>query len=170
MSDKFRWPALVLLLALPLIIEWQWMRPRAEALIGLGQRVEQLRIAARSTADSVQASSPERQLAEVMARLGPPEQLPERLERMHNLLRDYGVVLAKAAYKRVPGKDGGPGRYEIQLEVDGPYYGVRLFSRALLAQDASIALESLDLHREMGGGARIRAAMRWVMFFGGAAQ
>ena len=159
--DKVRWLGWLLALGLPIVFWWQWLLPRQESLSGRQHDIELLRAEVRHGGETEQASSPQIQLSDLVQRLGTPEQLPGRVERLHDLLRDYGVVLLKAGYKLVPGELG---RYEIQLDVEGPYYGVRLFLRSMLTQDEAIALESIDLRRPPGGSGKIRAAMRWVMF------
>lgn len=164
LSDRGRWVAFLLALLLPVLFWWQWLLPRQDALGGLRQDVEQLRGEARAAVGAEQRSMPQIQLAEVLRRLGTPGQLPQRVARLHDLLGDNGVVLLKAGYKLAPGGGDAPGRYEIQLEVEGPYYAIRLFARSMLLEDEAIALESLDLHRPQGSGGGIRAAMRWVMF------
>lgn len=164
------WLAFLLVLVAPLLFWHQWLLPKQNVLNTMQHEIDRLRTEAHSAGYAEQAFSPQIPLAEIMQRLGTPEQLPERVERLHGLLRDYGVTLLKASYKLAPGGASGIGRYEILLDVEGPYYGVRLFSRAMLLQDETIALESLDLHRQPGGGGRIRSTMRWVMFVKGAGQ
>lgn len=170
LSDKIRWTWLFLALVLPILFWWQWILPRQDALIDAQQEIEQLRTKALRVGGTEQRSLPQTQLANVIQRLGNPEQLPARVERLHDLLLDNHVVLLKATYKFMPDGAGEIGRYEVQLEVEGPYYGVRLFSRSMLAQDEAIALESIDLRRPPGGTGKIGAVMRWVMFVQLAAQ
>ena len=165
--NKARWAALFLAAALPVLFWWQWLLPRQEALANLRHDVEHLRAEASSISIARQGSSTQTQLSELMQRLGNPDQLPDRVAQLHKLLRDNGVVLAKAGYKLVYGGESGINRYEIQLEIDGPYYGVRLFLRSLLKEDEAIALDSLDLHRQPGSGNTIQASMRWTMFVKG---
>ena len=169
-NSLIRWVVIVLALASPVLFWNQWLMPRQQALSTMQRDIDRLRAEEINAGDAEQASSPQTQLAEIMQRLESSEQLPERVERLHGLLRNCGVTLLKASYKLAPGGAARIGRYEIQLDVEGPYYGVRLFSRDMLFQDETIALESLDLHRQPGGGGRIRSTMRWVMFVKGAGQ
>ena len=162
-SDKISLVGIILALLLPIVFWWQWLLPKQIALSDLRESRSPA-FAGRSGAVAQPRTLPKEQLAAVVARLGTPGQLPERLEHLHHLLRDNSVVLVKAAYKFVPDRSGEIGRYEIQLELDAPYYSIRLFSRSLLAQDRGIALESLDLRRAPGGGSRVRAEMLWVMY------
>ncbi len=166
---KARWAAIFLAAALPALFWWQWLLPRQDALVDLQHNVEHLRTKARSISSAQQGSLPQTQLSELMQRLENPDQLPDRVAQMHKLLRDNGVILAKAGYK-LRGEGSGIDRYEIQLEIDGPYYGVRLFLRSLLKEDETISLDSLDLHRQPGSGNTIRASMRWTMFVKGTAR
>jgi len=152
--------ALLLVLALPGLLWWQLLLPKQMSVHRLQQEIARLR--AEKKGGSLPL--PQVQLADLMEDLKTVNGLSGRVGLVHRLLKDNGVAILSAAYKLAPGDASGIGRYEMQLETDGPYYGLRLFLRALLEKDTAIALEAIDFRRPVGGGNNVRATLKLVMY------
>lgn len=153
---------LLLVMVLPSLLWWQLLVPKRESAHRLQQNIAHI----RSTSAKMQPHVlPQRQLTDLMSHLGTVRDLPVKVEMVHNLLRNNGIYIVKAAYNLVPGGANRIGRYEMQFQAVGPYYGVRLFLRALLAKDTSIAIEAVDFRRPIGGGNNnIQAALKLVIY------
>lgn len=116
-----------------------------------------------------QAAAPQTQLEHLSEGLPTPLSLDDRIEIMHKLAAAQTVAIKKAAYRldesTAAVKDAWSiGRYEMQAELDGGYADIRRFLRQLLAADARLALESLELRRPPAGGNRVRVTAHLVFF------
>lgn len=165
--DKFWLAALVVVLAICGSLWSQWLVPEKQALIS--QRHDLLLLRADK-------SLPKRELSgesvpahsnKITQGLTGASGLPDRLRGLHQLLGRNHLVLGNASYRLIPSASGDIGRYEIQIEVDGPYYGVRFFLRSLLASDPFVALQDIDLRRQASTDnaiGAVKAILRLVMY------
>lgn len=160
-SKKTGLAMLLLVFVLPGLLWVQLLLPKRVLVNRLQQDIAHLRAASGETPPRALSQV---QLADLTERLETVSELTGRVGLVHQLLKVNGISLLNASYKLVPGSAGGIGRYEIQLETDGPYYGLRLFLRALLAEDTAIALAAVDLRRPVGGGGNVRAVLKLVMY------
>lgn len=159
---KIAFAMLLLVMALPGLLWWQLLLPKLESAHRLQQNITNV----RATSAKMQPHAPpQMQLTNLMNHLDTVRDLPVKVELVHNLLRENGVYIVKAAYKLVSGGATGIGRYEMQFQTVGPYYGVRLFLRTLLAEDASIAVDAVNFQRPLGSSnSSIQTALKLVIY------
>ncbi len=111
------------------------------------------------------------QLLNLSASAADPARLPQRLRAMHALAASNKLAVLGATYRQLPLDAAGIGRYEIQLEAQGPYFGARFFLRSLLAADMLAAVQSVDFRRDSLAPAEsglTRMSLRLVMYQAGA--
>ena len=110
------------------------------------------------------------QLLEHTAGAAAPSRMPERLRAMYALAASNKLAVIGATYRQLPPDAAGIGRYEVQLEAQGPYFGARLFMRSLQAADKLAALQSADFRRDTLAPAEsglTRISLRLVFFQAG---
>lgn len=88
------------------------------------------------------------ELATLIGSMPQASLLPDRLEAIHRLISRNGLRLVSANYRLVAQQADQMGRYEMDLEVDGPYYATRLFLRKLFESDPFVALHAIDFQRQ----------------------
>ena len=113
------------------------------------------------------------QLLERSAGAADPSRMPERLRAMYALAASNKLAVIGATYRQLPPDAAGIGRYEVQLEAQGPYFGARFFLRSLQAADNLAALQSADFRRDTLAPAEsglTRLSLRLVFFQAGSTR
>lgn len=151
--------AVVAMLGLQGWVEYGLLAPLAGDNVKLSARIQQL----RSEPATQSASPPKARLDEILSRLQDQDATRLRIERLHKIAEENGVVLRKASYKSQT-LPGDISRHEIQADLAGAYPAIRQFLRALLAQDQAVAVESLELSRPPGSSG-VRAQVRLALYF-----
>ncbi len=168
-------PVIVVLAALAMVglqaaFEYQLLAPIARDVTRLSEEIHALR-ARQATARQTDASTTQRaaardvnaRLDSVVGQLQRREATAARIETVHRIADQQGVVLRKASYQVHPAP-GEIGRHEIQADLAGTYPAIRQFLRELMVQDQALALESLEFGRHVGA-AGVRAQVRIALYF-----
>jgi hypothetical protein len=92
------------------------------------------------------------------------EQLPVIVGTLLGGAQAAGLELQTGSYRLVPGKGGGPTRYEIALPVHGSYPGIRKFIESSLAAVPTLALDGLSLERPDVASSNVEVEVRFVVF------
>lgn len=92
------------------------------------------------------------------------EQLPVIVGTLLAGAQAAGLELRAGSYRLVPGKGGGPTRYEIALPINGSYPGIRQFIESSLAAVPTLALDGLSLERPDVASPKVEVEVRFVVF------
>ncbi len=150
----------LIMLALQGWVEYQLLMPLSAQVKQLGQDIQAQR---NSHVKPIAPVSPAHaRLQDILARLAQQPADQARVERLHKIAAQHTVLVRKASYQN-KSTAGSISRHEIQADLSGSYPAIRQFLRDLMAQDESLALESIELSRP-AGSAGIRAQVRLVLF------
>ena len=168
-------PALLAIAALAMLglqaaIEYRLLAPMANDAARLGEAIRTLRVGSAppgppDSTGTPTATAPDlkQRLDAVLGHLRGSDATAARVERLHRIADQSGVLLRKASYLDEPAP-GEVGRHEIQAELAGAYPAIRQFLRELSVQDLALAVESLEFSRQPGA-AGVRAQVRMVLYF-----
>lgn len=147
-----------------------WVAPQSQELLAQTRTLPPPKPARPSTGAGQPLLSASAQLLERSAGSAAPSRMPERLRAMYALAASNKLAVIGATYRQLPPDASGIGRYEVQLEAQGPYFGARLFMRSLQAADNLVALQSADFRRDTLTPAEsglTRMSLRLVFFQAG---
>lgn len=153
--------AVLAMLGLQGLLEYRLLGPLVAEAAKLSQDLQQGR--ARAASDSPARPKTALRLEEIMSQLHDQNATAQRIERMHQVADQNGVVLRKAGY-RSQSMQGDLSRHEIQAEIAGTYPAIRQFLRTLLAQDDAATLDLIEFSRPVGGTG-VRAQLRMSLYF-----
>lgn len=152
-------------------VEYRMLRPITQATEKLGDDVYRLQAQAASQPAAVPKT--QTQLDVILAHLPMQGATTERVERMHLLADQNGVVVRKASYP-APTKPSAIVRQEMTADLGGTYPAIRQFLRAVLLEDQALAVESVEFSRLNGGGVTsvssgvgtvpVRAQVRFALY------
>jgi Tfp pilus assembly protein PilO len=152
--------ALLVMLGLQVLFEFQLFAPKAAEVRGLGDDIQTLQ--GRSAEQLKLVSQPQARLQEVLTRLQMQPSNQVRIERMHRIADQNSVLLSKVGYQSKL-QSGELIRHEVQADMSGNYPNIRQFLRTLLAQDEALVLEAIEFSRPSGNPG-VRAQVRLVFF------
>lgn len=152
--------AVLAMLGLQGLIEYRLLAPLAQDAVKLSEDIQHQQAQAAPTL--APRSKTNAQLEEILSRLPTQDATSTRIERLHQIASEHGVVLRKASY-RSQAMPGNISRHEIQADLAGAYPAIRQFLRALLAQDQAAAVDSLEFSRPPGSGG-VRAQVRMTLY------
>ncbi len=158
--------AVAAMLGLQGLVEYRLLEPLSDTSARLSDSIHRLRAkAATNTPTSPKASA---QLEDIMARLDTQDVTTARIERLHQMAAQHGVLLRKASY-RSQAAPGNLVRHEMTADISGAYPDIRQFLRTLLAQDQAVAVDALAFSRPNGGlaggaAAGVRAQLRLSLY------
>lgn len=155
--------AVVVMLGLQGLIEYRMVAPLETDAAKLYEDIQHLR--SNPTPEAPSRLRTTVRLDEILARLEKQDANDARIERLHQMADDNGVVLRKASYRNQT-IAGDISRHEIQADLAGVYPAIRQFLRDLLAQDEAAAVESLEFSRPHAsvGSAGVRAQVRLTLY------
>lgn len=158
--------SLVAMLGLQGFVEYGLLAPLAADTAKLGDDIQRLRTQSAFEPPSVPKT--QAQLDDILSRLQAPDATTARIERLHQIAGEYGVVLRKASY-RSQAVPGAIVRHEMTADLGGAYPAIRQFLRALLAEDQAVAVEALEFSRPGGGvgstgSSAVRAQVRMALY------
>ncbi len=152
--------AVVAMLGLQGLIEYRLLAPLAGEAAKLSQDLQLGRV--RVAGDLPARPKTALRLEEIMSQLQDQNATAERIERLHQVADQYGVVLRKAGY-RSQAMQGDLWRHEIQAEIVGTYPAIRQFLRTVLAQADAATLDLIEFIRPVGGTG-VRAQLRMSLY------
>jgi hypothetical protein len=148
-----------LLIAAALFVEAGLVRPMQAERAALAESNEQLRLArmAQNRAadvDREQQSMPLSPAAEAA------------LRQLFQAAEDEGLNLDQGDYKFIDDSGTGHRRYQLTLPVIGPYPAIRAFLARSLNDDHALALNAVELRREVIEDTDLDAVLRFTLYLG----
>ena len=74
------------------------------------------------------------------------------------------LALRAGDYHVIDDHTGRLVRYEVSFPIAGPYPNVRLFLRTVLAEVPSVALEKVDVEKNMTDGAQAKTTVSFTLY------
>lgn len=159
--------ALLVLAVLPLTRSVASVEARAAEAAGERTRAEQTFARAQAIVDG--KARADRELARFYGQVLPASQSGARAISYVNLQQ----LATKAGLKvgnqgttlRTPDQDGRLTRYATEIELSGPYRGIRQFIHAVENQPAFLVIESLDVASTAGASEPLQVTMTIATYF-----
>jgi hypothetical protein len=158
--------AIALLVGLQCIFEVAVLKPLHQDVQNLATQLQQLQSNTKNTPPEPPKLAV--QLEQVLQQLEASDTITQRLEALHRLADQNGIVLRKASY-RTQQVAVNLHRDEMTADLVGSYPGIRQFLRQAQGQDQAIAIESIEFSRPNMSGAGtpvnvVRAQVRLALY------
>jgi hypothetical protein len=153
--------AVLAMLGLQALVEYRLLAPLTTEAVRLAEDTKRLQT--KTATEAVPRPRAKEQLDDILFRLEKQEAPGVRIEHLHQIANEHGVVIRKASY-RSQALSGEIARHEMQADLGGTYPAIRQFLRTLLMTDEAAALESLEFSRPSGGSG-VQAQVRIVLFY-----
>jgi hypothetical protein len=108
--------------------------------------------------------TPSEQLSDFYAVFPPAKAVPETLRKINQLAEKQHLVLRAGNYHVTDDHSGRLVRYEVSFPITGPYPSVRQFMRTVLAEIPSVALDKVDVQKNMSEGAHAKTTVSFTLF------
>jgi hypothetical protein len=108
--------------------------------------------------------TPAEQLSDFYAVFPPVKDVPETLRKINQLAERQHLVLRAGNYHVTDDHSGRLIQYEVSFPITGPYPNVRQFLRAVLAEVPSVALDKVDVQKNMSDGAQAKTTVSFTLF------
>jgi hypothetical protein len=108
--------------------------------------------------------TPSEQLSDFYAVFPPAKAVPETLRKINQLAERQNLVLRAGNYHVTDDHAGRLVRYEVSFPITGPYPNVRQFMRTVLAEIPSVALDKVDVQKNMSEGAHAKTTVSFTLF------
>lgn len=108
--------------------------------------------------------TPSEQLSDFYAVFPPAKAVPDTLRKINQLAEKQHLVLRAGNYHVTDDHSGRLVRYEVSFPITGPYPSVRQFMRTVLAEIPSVALDKVDVQKNMSEGAHAKTTVSFTLF------
>lgn len=152
--------ALIAILCLQSLIEFQLIAPLSEEISQLSLAIKTQQ--GKPAVVMAPVSPPQARLAVVVERLQQQPPIGIRIERLHQIAEQSGVLIRKASYQNQL-QPGEIMQNDIQADLSGSYPAIRQFLRILSATDDALAIETLEFRRAPSGNG-VHAQLHLVLF------
>ncbi len=142
---------------------WSILQAERERAI-VEQQIAVARQKGGERASVVSTSSATERLAKFHAVLGSRANLDQHMRKVYDAARKRNLALDVGEYRLITDAPGGFLRYQIQLPIDGPFFGIQSFSQQVLLELPFAALESMTFQRESIDAPFVEAQLRFVLF------
>lgn len=113
---------------------------------------------------SAKIPTPAEQLTAFYQKLPTASGAPDSIQKIYDAARAHNLHLEQGEYRLSHDNGGQLARYELIFPVKGGYLQVRKFIDQVLAENSSIALDSIGFQRQKVGDATIQSQVKFILF------
>ena len=114
--------------------------------------------------DAEAPRTPREQLADFYAVFPPAWEMPETVRKLNQLAERHHLVLRAGDYHVTDDHTGRLVRYDVSFPIAGSYPQVREFLRTVLAEVPSVALDKVDVEKNMTDGAHAKTTVSFSLY------